>query len=268
MVLDLIDLNSTDEEGWIPTNERFVGIIDIMGFKDMVYRKTPDEIHLSMWITLNALKGFEEQLKKMTKDGYTPIRAISFSDSFMIFTKDNSNSSLEQILYVLSGLTNTFFTQHIPFKGALAMGPMTLDLKNNIFFGRPLVDAFILQDEMLLYGIVLHGSVQNRIMNFPEIGEYNGYTAEYTVQFKNGSGKHLVVFSFFVLPSVAVPKDDIFHTIAHLENMRENTSGQLRKYIDNTIAFYENVMKSLNEETITLSRRTFHPRKNDTSESK
>jgi hypothetical protein len=34
---------------------------------------------------------------------------------------------------------------------------MTLDYEKSIFFGQPLVDAFLLQDELKFYGIVVHG---------------------------------------------------------------------------------------------------------------
>lgn len=50
-------------------------------------------------------------------------------------------------------------------KRSLAKGKFTFDEENDLYFGRPLVDAYLLHDELYYYGIVAHHSIESLIKN-------------------------------------------------------------------------------------------------------
>ncbi len=223
----------TQKEEWEVTAKRFVAYIDIMGFKDMVAKESPYEIHKMLKEVIELTKNAQKaQLFETVQ-----VRFNSYSDSIMIYSKDDSFESLFSIIFNISTITNSLLVQGVPHKGALAFGNMTLDFKNSIFFGQPLIDAYLLQNELLFYGILVHATAEERI----EL-DYNGEKSyaikksikEYDCPLKKGNSFHLTIF-----PMYALLNDPKFQagTVRILESMKKfrfKTSGHLRKYIDNT----------------------------------
>lgn len=54
------------------------------------------------------------------------------------------------------------FISKIPFRGSIAYGEMTVDLENSIFFGQPLIDAYLLGEQLQSYGIACHASAEKK----------------------------------------------------------------------------------------------------------
>jgi hypothetical protein len=226
-------ISPKDKEGWEITSNRFVAYIDIMGFKDMVARIPHNRIY-QMMKKINEKK----KLNVNVKWGKNPdklIRTTTYSDSIIIYSKDKSYDSLDSVMCTVSGLTSDLFMESIPHKGAIAFGVMTLDEDNSIFFGQPLIDAYLLQEELYFYGVILHSTVEHIIGTsiYDHYLESNDLFFEnYLCPFKIGSSNHLAV-----TPMDIFSKDEYPFLIKSIQNMRFNTSGHLRKYIDNTEEF-------------------------------
>ena len=95
--------NPTSDNWEIVTN-RYVGFIDIMGFKDMVARRTQEYIYKMMQKIIEATS-FAEKIpaygpKKITDD----LRIMTYSDSIMIYTKDDSYICLDHFIDAISSL--------------------------------------------------------------------------------------------------------------------------------------------------------------------
>jgi hypothetical protein len=116
-------------------------------------------------------------------------------------------------------------------KGAIAFGKMTADVDNSLFFGQPLIDAFELQNELQLYDVILHHTVEKRINEPDMLKNLEKYDVfKYSVPMKTGKITHYIVdwTPFFVEETDPV---DL------VTKLYSNVSGTPRFYVDNTLEF-------------------------------
>lgn len=231
-----------DKDGWEITAKRFVGYIDIMGFKDLVARSTHEEIY-EMMKNIYEQRTTNINIYGKNKD-LELVRTTTYSDSIMIYTKDESKESFESFLMILSSLTNDLFIEGVPHKGAVAFGMMTLDLTNSIFFGQPLIDAYLLQEELFFYGIIIHASAEQKIDTVKQI-DRTFMIKNYFCPLKNGNSWHLTIYPFWAPEDLKTSqyKEHSKNLFDAIKKLRYQTSGYLRKYIDNTEAYLNFINK-------------------------
>jgi hypothetical protein len=231
-----------DKTQWEITTNRYIAYIDIMGFKDLVARTTHEAIY-KMMKKIDHAKRFNASINWGDFNSNL-ITTTTYSDSLMIYSKDESFESLYSLICTVSSLVNDLFIEAIPFKGAFAFGMMTLDFNNSIFFGQPLIDAYLLQEEISFYGIVAHATAQEKIDSFKNANKVFPYITVFNCYFKNGNSKHLTIYPMYASPGFENnPKsknyvDELFESI---NKLRYKTSGQLRKYIDNTEVYLNSI---------------------------
>lgn len=228
---------------WERSTERFIGFIDIMGFKDLVARNNEEVLYLMMRrIRESTFQNLIIHGVEDPEDGYeSNIYITTYSDSIIVYSKDNTEQNLNSFINAISGLTNDLIRNAIPHKGAIAYGLMTLDFKNSIFFGQPLIDAYLLHDELSFYGIVVHATADSSIRACG-----NKYIFEYNCPFKSGVSKHLTILSEFLEPDplYEISYNDCYRAI---EKLRQKTSGSLRMYIDRTLQYLESFKNAQTE---------------------
>ena len=95
--------------------------------------------------------------------GDSVIRTVFFSDSILLISSDDSADSATQLIYHVANMLRNALIAGIPLKGAIAHGEQTADFDKSLHFGQPLIDAHKLQDELYLYGVVLHHSAEQHI---------------------------------------------------------------------------------------------------------
>jgi hypothetical protein len=221
-----------NDSDWEVTTNRYVGFIDIMGFKDLVTRSTHEEIY-EMMQQIERAKKLNETINWGNNRKHK-IKSTFYSDSIILYSKDDSNDSCYSMLSTLSALTFDLIKFGVPHKGSVAFGKMTLDYEKSIFFGQPLIDSYLLQEELVMYGVVAHASAEAEIKTRKHS---HPYFFDYPCPFKGGSTRH------FTIPPVFTSKyngDYIEYQKELLRGLRElryRTSGHLRRYIDNTEAF-------------------------------
>jgi hypothetical protein len=227
---------STKIESWKDDNIRFIGFMDIMGFKDLVTRKSHEEVKYMLNTLVSLNKSLESVFGKpnvKTADREkieSRIRSVTFSDSIMFFSQDDSLEDFLQISYALSIFQEASLQRGAPTKGAISLGMLTADFKNSVFFGQPLIDAYLLQDQLKYYGIVADNKVEEYIIDKNrklEPGEPRVDRAFVRLKtpFKSGSILHYNIH----LDSVSGEQ---------LENLYKSVSGESRKYVDNTIEMF------------------------------
>lgn len=161
------------------------------------------------------------------------VKTTTYSDSIMVYSLDGSIESLKPFICTISALIHDLFAEGIPFKGAIAYGMMTIDMERSIFFGQPLIDSYLLQEEMKFYGIIVHGTAQREIENSMGIPFY----IPYLCPLKNGNSVHLTIAPIYWTVN-GYDKQNA-ELINSLRKMRYNTSGSIRKYIDLTEEYLE-----------------------------
>jgi len=225
-----MDNNKTEVTEWEPTGVRFVAVLDIMGFKDRVARKTSEEILDEMKRFSKLRNEFHEQTNYLHDQNI--LVTTCFSDSIFIFSKDKTIVSLEALVYLTIQILSKAASDKIPMKGAIAEGKLTVDVKEQIYFGQPLIDAHLLQeDEVDYYGVVCHNSMESSIADYRKISsEIDCSFKEILTPLKSGKISHLNLNWFKEISKL--DGDKSFASI--IKNFKTMTSGKPRKYIDNT----------------------------------
>jgi hypothetical protein len=225
-----------DKKAWNLTDNRFVCILDIMGFKDMVMRNPHDTIYEM----LNDLSKYRSDLENPNvPDGYDPnsIKTVSFSDTIAIFTKTLDPKCFELLTYCVGWLFAKAMQDGIALKGAISCGKMSINMKRQIFFGQPLIDAHLLHEETAFYGVVIHDSVEKYInSNSTQLKAHviERYT-DCSVPLKSGVISHLILdWADWLKESTPTKIEKMKLAVDVLKKQRERTSGPPRKYIDNT----------------------------------
>ena len=221
------------KDNWNVTEKRFVCFLDIMGFKDMVMRNSHNEIYQM----LEDLAKKRNTLDTTKVDRYEQnlMKTVSFSDTIVIFTKTDSKECLELLTFAVSWLFAKAIEKEIPMKGAISCGDMSVNINQQIFFGQPLIDAYLLQEDVLFYGIVLHNSAERKLNEFGE--DLLGYERYHDclVSLKSGRIRHYIL-DWVVGINFEVEKEIAKNSALNLmKKHREKTSGAPRKYIDNTV---------------------------------
>ena len=147
---------------WDITCDRFVVYLDILGFKDMIYRESHDNVYKKLLSVHELMKSVQPKIKQ--EDGMDNIFYISqFSDSIIIISKDDSYVSFGALAIIMRHIVSMLIIKGIAIKGACAHGKITIDREKLIFFGQPLIDAYLLEEDVYYYGIVCHNSFEKQI---------------------------------------------------------------------------------------------------------
>jgi hypothetical protein len=132
----------------------YVALIDVLGFRDLVGRD--DELkrvaeYSSTIIDLLGKDNIPERLQ-----------FVLFSDNLVVNTKDESETSFEQLVIACSNLAFALASQGIASRGAISHGSFIrspTDRRGVIVAGRPIVEANDYQHRQDWVGILLSPSV-------------------------------------------------------------------------------------------------------------
>ena len=219
-----------------------------MGFSNYVYRNSHSTVKKRMNklreivdFSLTTVQTISADFDKVKE----PVKTVIFSDSIILISKDKSVHSLDIILYLSQIVLLEFLKNRIPVKGAISYGMLTADFGKSLFFGKAFIDAYKLQDELYMYGIVLDHKVEKRLTK--EVKFKDIYCTQKAVPTKTGMITH---FSLnWALWSAMVTNHDDTKDLAEnvaknsdsalliIEEFYKDISGHPRKYIDNTRDF-------------------------------
>ena len=194
---------------------RLVAFLDIMGFKDMVAR------HFS---------AIEEKLTDLSKFISDAIQEdedyqhMIFSDSIIIYVSASKKNAFHSLLEKVGKIVEKSISLGLPIKGAIAKGECTVCMGiKPFFFGQPIIDAYTLEESVILYGVVLHNTVEELAEKERENGKL---VFDYKVPLKGGASKHYIL-SWFAA--------NMEENVANLNTIRKTVSDSPRRYIDNTM---------------------------------
>jgi len=225
---------------WLPTAKRFVVFLDIMGFRDLVFRNTHQEVLETMEQLYQAIKEIKEDAKKRLlgkPHGWdtfnnTVVRPVIFSDSVLLFSSDDTTGSVEHIIWQANSIITHALKNHIAIKGAMSYGEQTANFGKSLYFGKPLIDAWTLQNELELYGVILHHTVEKYLVDQGWMAEMEETSiCRYPTPLKQGKVKHYLI-DWPNIPMQASkfnPVPDLYCQV----------SGNTRRYVDNTVKFVD-----------------------------
>lgn len=198
------------------TGDCFVAFLDILGFKDRVARTSHADLRALLW-------KFNTQISKIAGQySRGKLELVQFSDSIVLFTQDTKSASLEALALTVRGIMSEAIGDMIPIKGAIAKGRMTVNKSKQLFFGQALIDAYLLQESVYYYGIVVHHTAESSAKSLGRLFR------DFKVCLKSGAISHFEL--------VWWDEADKGTTIQKLSEIRATVSDAPRKYLDNTIS--------------------------------
>lgn len=228
----------TKKKVWNPRLKRFVAFFDILGFKELVLRESHKKVYDKLF-EISKLKDEIEKIANNKSFSTIDIHITTFSDSIFIFSDNQSQISFQFFLIAITYIFQISIGKHIPMKGTVAFGDITVNKSRNIFFGQPIIDAYLLEEEVNYLGIVFHHSVDEYITSKNFLSRTNDYF-EAKVPLKSGKLTHNNLNWFSNINSKTRGKNSnltlpIGEVIEEVEYFKRTSSGYPRKYVDNTI---------------------------------
>lgn len=222
------------------TKKRFVVFLDIMGFKDRVARNTQESLYkeltefnrditniISSTRKINGRPSDKptdssQVVLKTSEEESDEILLAQFSDSIVLFSNGNTKDNLLSISKVAKEIMLKALDREkpIPLKGALAEGDITCDMVKQLFFGQALIDAYLLEENVQYYGVVVHHSAEKSVKDCASTLFEDNY-----VPLKSGKIKHYELVWY---------KDTDVDVDEGLDKIRLSVSDSPRKYVDNT----------------------------------
>lgn len=231
---------------WKNTDKRFVAFLDILGFKDLVMRKSHDEIYEilnKISKTKKVLEKAPSHEKVIAKFGDAEISIVNFSDSIVIFSKNDDPGNFEYFLYAVRWLFSSSIKNGIPIKGGIAYGEISINKSEQIYFGQAIIDAYLIEEDVNYFGVTVHNSFDqfiNQNIDNLDMKTIENILFEEKTPLKCGNITHRNVNWFRLIEHKNI--EDIKKVI---NSFKLNASGSPRKYIDNTLDILEKVKDKL-----------------------
>lgn len=228
---------------WINTNNRFVAFFDIMGFKNLVSTRTHEEVIKLM----EVISAFAKIIDNNKFKEYSILKTTIFSDSIIIISSDDSIDSAIHIMLASSLLVEKTIELGIPIKGSISYGMFTANFEKSLFIGQPLIDAFLLQEELFLYSVVMHHTFETYLFN-KEYGDQkiseSSRWFKHLTPLKNGKVWHYHLnWTYYSINNL--DKKKLFKNNIH--NFYNTLSGKTRGYVDNTLDIFAKMTENIKQ---------------------
>lgn len=248
----------------MPKNEMYVLYADIMGFKERVMRTEH-----------SRLKEEFEKLKTALDAWFVPtLKADSFKTSFfsdsILIVDESTKMGFNRISKAAAGLMQVSLEHKFPLKGVISKGPFTYDEEKQLFFGKAIVDAYLLQEQVYYYGIVAHHSVEEDIKEYAKGFEVkdngnmkgvNPYVLS-PIPLKLGNTAHYhLAYNLISEKREAGKNVDPVHNkiLSWLESISATVSGTPRIYVDKTIEVLRKDLSIFKEHECKCNRKIEFP---------
>jgi len=222
--------NSNNHPQWEEDAERLILYADFMGFKSRIFSKSHAELKRELEEFNNQ---FTKKISPLQKGDY--LKFVQFSDSILIVVNGVDDKMFNLITKASVCLFQVSMSMGIPIKGVISKGVFTYDKKKELYFGKPLVDAYLLHEELKFYGIVVHHTAESVIKKYRDASRPYLNTPIYL---ERGKVSHFHLCWNLINKNLS--KGDLTSEIEKwLEKISETVSGYPRMYIDRTIEILE-----------------------------
>lgn len=221
-----------NQGNWELSKKRFVAFFDVLGFKELVESSTHQQV-------LARLRSLKQTIARIEDSTFNKVfrernmdsdqtRTVTFSDSNIVFSKSDGYNDALKILFDCHSIVRDAIQNGIPIKAALAYGEITVDFEESLFFGRPIIDAYLLHDDLQMIGTILHHTFEVKIREYQD-ELLTCVFSDFRVFLKSGRIVHCMMHPH--------DKTAIEGHRANLVQLRNAVSGKPRLYIDNTVDF-------------------------------
>jgi hypothetical protein len=242
--------------------KRFVAFIDILGFKEMVYKTTHEKLVerfnkiFQMIIAIsNSKKGIITKGEKAFIDTSDVFNNVFFiSDSIFLWTDTNTVKEFIDLIIVVYRLLDAGIKNNIPLRGGLSYGDFFYQLnsnnssKQNVYttmMGKALTQAYELERNTDWFGCTIDNLCfeylnpidKDKIINY--ISNEQLLIIKYPVPFKNCEPKEQYVINWLKKNEGFLKEknqiENIHKNFDHLD--LENADDSIRLKVENTKRF-------------------------------
>jgi hypothetical protein len=114
--------------------------------------------------------------------------AINFSDSILIFTKNDSSDDLHSIFISSTGFFAKALQRCVPLRGAISSGRFYFNFEKNLFCGPPLLSAHELAESAQWSGIIVDVNVVEQYRRNPITSNSGTAIIRWSVSVKGKTG--------------------------------------------------------------------------------
>jgi hypothetical protein len=209
--------------------------LDLLGFKKLVQKEGSDCNAL-----VNPVHRYY-QCREIIEDWVQKkprLRVICFSDTFIIYSDDDSAASFWHIEQAVRWIMNENLSRQIPLRGALSCGAMYLVEEDDIYIGTPLIEAYEQAENQNWIGFLLCRSATQRLakLKLPPSKRLN-YQRWRIPRNKRTRGKKALYAYLIGASSPSKGKNDYLETLRQMM-LQAETKKDKNKY-RKTIEFLE-----------------------------
>lgn len=124
---------------------RWVGYFDLLGTRDLIESGRHRQV----------FESYTEAIKRLKEDEQENILSAWFSDTFLIYSPDNSGPSFVVIEQAARWFMYFLINASIPVRGAIACGDFYADETHQVFFGKALIEAYNYGESQDWIGLIL-----------------------------------------------------------------------------------------------------------------
>lgn len=210
---------------WSESSDRLLLYADIMGFKNRVLSLEHDKLKEQF---IDFRTQWQTKMSPLKMQDY--LRFVQFSDSILIVVNGTDEKMFNLLTKAAVCLIHSALEHRFPIKGVISQGKFTFDAERELYFGKPLVDAALLHDEIKYYGIVVHHTAEHTVKTLTS--KSNPYFKT-PIALEGGETSHFHLA--WNLLNQSYQSDDITSKCNEwLNSIEEMVSGRPRIYVDKT----------------------------------
>src|SRR5438045_8872602 len=96
--------------------------------------------------------------------------SITFSNLIIFFCKYDTHNDAVKIIFDAYRILQEALKNDIAIKGSISFGEITVDFEKSLFFGQPIIDAYLLHEELQMLTVVLDNHAEFKINSFSKFG--------------------------------------------------------------------------------------------------
>jgi hypothetical protein len=178
-----------------------VAMCDILGFKNLVASTDLPTLVDDLLVSFRRALEFAMNKGKFPNavptladiDRNPKIGIAWFSDTLLLYTREDSDDCLQELLATLGWLVFVTIDGHTPIRAAVAYGDAFIDAKNSLYVGQPIVEAHEWEQQQHWVGASLADSAMDRIPA-GVVGYADWWIIPYDVPIKGGhASKRLAI---------------------------------------------------------------------------
>jgi hypothetical protein len=162
------------------------------------------------------------------------VQITYFSDTFLLFTPDDSKKSLNSIDMAARGFFDDLIDRDIPVRGGMACNEFYPDNANGIYLGKALVEAHEIGEKYNWLGFVLHQSALDAMAKTGRTATDRGHYKKWNAEFRNKPGSTFCneeVTAYFSL-----------NNLENLKSLARQVEDEYKEKYFNSIAFLESAV--------------------------